>query len=598
MLQRLRVLEGWVRRFVPESFFSDPDVARRAALMVVVSFLVTAMCLSFAVVALFLYNLPAIAAIDCMGALLTFIAPFVLRDSRSISFPSAMVLGVTTMTIVLAAAAVEGLTSPALAWLAVVPIVASVFGGRRSSAIWALVCLVAILAMFGLDRFAHLLPNRELPVEERRVAAAWNFGLMFVVVLGFCVLYETLHLRAAAALVRARQELDRTREQTVMSERMAALGRLAAGVAHEINNPSTFVTGNVRLARDTVAMVRAGTASVSDLEEVQSALSDALAGATRITETVRDLKTLGRAGDDRPSRVDASEVMDVALRIVSSQMRHRASLQKNLAHVPPVLANESRLGQVFVNLLNNAVDAMQERPVEQNVITVTSRAVGNEVCVEVQDNGVGIAPDHLARIFDPFFTTKPVGAGPGLGLSICRNLVEQMSGRIEVESVVGTGSTFRVWLPASLGDRLPAAAVAAAPLSPAPTAANRRLRVLVIDDDVVMCRSLERMLGRKHQVEHHQSAKEALARKDLAQFDAILCDLMMPELTGFDFYDAVHKAQPQLAQRIGFLSGGSPYEGTEAHAELYRTRLITKPFDAATLEMLLASLVAPKSLVA
>src|SRR5450432_2592046 len=536
--QRLRVLEAWIKRFVPEELAVDAEAARRAPLTVVLSFFLTALCIAFALVAFFLYDLPVLAAIDVVGAGLTFVTPFVLRATRSLKLATVLVLGVTVMTISLAAASVEGLTSPALAWLAVVPILASVLGGRRAATIWATVCTLAIVVMVGLDRFGHLLPNHEMPVEARRLAAAWNYALMFAAVLGFCVLYETLHQRAVAALARARKELDLSREQTVLTERMAALGRLAAGVAHEINNPSTFVSGNVRLARDTIAMVRAGTAPATELGEVESALSDALVGATRIAEVVRDLKTLGHAGDEKMGAVDASEVMDVALRIVSSQLKHRATVQKNLAHVPPILANESRLGQVFVNLLSNAADAMPVRPPEQNLVTVTSRAVGAEVCIEVQDNGTGISPEARGHIFDPFFSTKPVGAGPGLGLSICRNLVEQMGGRIEVESTLGSGSTFRVWLPVSaqpLREVTPA---------PAPLASPRRLRVLVIDDDVIMCRSLERMLGRKHHVEHHQSAREALSRTDLAQFDAILCYLMMPDVTGFDFYDSVRKTQP------------------------------------------------------
>jgi len=189
------------------------------------------------------------------------------------------------------------------------------------------------------------------------------------------------------------------------------------------------------------------------------------------------------------------------------------------------------------------------------------------VCIEVQDNGTGIAPDVLPHIFDPFYSTKQAGAGSGLGLAICRNLVEQMKGQLEVESVVGLGSTFRVLLPAVR------------------ESAQRRLRLLVIDDDLMMCRSLERLLGRKYDVEHHQSAKEALSRKDLESFDVILCDLMMPELTGVDFYDRVVATLPQVAARIGFMTGGNA-----APPALLRDRLVDKPFENDKLEALLALL--------
>jgi CheY-like chemotaxis protein/anti-sigma regulatory factor (Ser/Thr protein kinase) len=244
-------------------------------------------------------------------------------------------------------------------------------------------------------------------------------------------------------------------------------------------------------------------------------------------------------------------------------------VHKNLTHVPSVLANEARLGQVFVNLLTNAADAMPSRPVAQNVITVTTRLRNGEVSVEVQDNGGGIAPEVLPRIFDPFFSTKPHGKGSGLGLSICRSVVEQLRGRIEVESTLGVGSTFRVLLPA---------APARAP----------RLRILVIDDDLLMCRTLQRLLGARHHVEHHQSAMEALSRPDLDEFDVILCDLMMPELNGSDFYERVRATLPQVAPRIGFMTGGP------ANRKLLRAeamgRVLDKPLQGDKLEALLATL--------
>jgi CheY-like chemotaxis protein len=203
----------------------------------------------------------------------------------------------------------------------------------------------------------------------------------------------------------------------------------------------------------------------------------------------------------------------------------------------------------------------------------------------VQDNGTGIAPDVLPHIFDPFFSTKPVGTASGLGLSICRTLVEQMNGRIEVESAPEAGCTFRVVLPAVTVEERSASVAA---LAPRP-AAVRRLRVLVVDDDLMMCKSLERLLGRKHHVEHHQSAREALSRHDLDSFDVILCDLLMPELTGADFYDRVLERLPQVASRIGFMTGGNL--GPEAPpADALRDRLVDKPFEGEKLEALLTML--------
>ena len=580
-----RLLHGLERRFVPDALAVDPDDARRAQLTVVISFFLALACPLFAAVNLFVYRLPVIAAVDLAAAAVAFSVPFLLRATRSLPLASSLTLGVTVGAMALAAASVEGITSPALTWLVVVPILASLLGGRRYAARWALVCVGAVVAMVLLERW---LPNRELALEARRSSAAWNYGLMFVTVAVFAALYERLGERSAEALKATRVELEKAREQAALSDRLVALGRLAAGVAHEINNPSAFVAGNVRLARDTVAQVRAGVTPSSELREVEAALSDALTGAVRITETVRDLKTLDRAGDERAGPIDAAEVMDVSLRIVSNQLKGRCRVEKMLHGVARVWGNEARLGQVFVNLLLNAADAMPEqRPLDQNVVHVGTRMRAGRVQIEVSDNGRGIEPEALGRVFDPFFTTKAPGRGAGLGLSICHTLVEQLGGTLTVESTPGVGSTFRVELPVS------PAVVPVEPAAPAEPR-GRRLRVLVIDDEALVGKSLVRLLGRSHDVEFCSSAVEALARGDLPRFDVVLCDLMMPGLSGVDFYERVVKEWPQLEGRIGFLSGGQFTERVRRHADLFSARLVDKPFEVEKLHALLQELSASR----
>ncbi len=577
LLQQLDV------RFVPDALAKDPVSARRAQITVVIGFFLSATLPLFAALALFAYRLPIIAVVDLACAAVAFSAPFVLRATRSLTLATTLVLSVTVGVMSLAAGSVEGITSASMTWLVVVPILASLLGGRGNAVRWAIVCAAAVVAMMVLEPW---LPGRELPLDARRGSAAWNYLLMFATVATFATLYERLNERSAAALATARADLEKAREQAALSDRLAALGRLAAGVAHEINNPSAFVAGNVRLARDTVAQVRAGVTPSSELREVEAALSDALTGAVRITETVRDLKTLGRAGDERASPVDTSDVVDVSLRIVSTQLKHRCIVDKSLGHVQPVWANESRLGQVFVNLLMNAADAMPPgRPLKENFVRVTVRMHEGRVRVEVRDNGTGIAPEALGRIFDPFFTTKAVGQGMGLGLSISRTLVEQLGGTLTVESVVGQGSTFRVDLPVT---------PAVEPVVPAPERDRdvpaRRLRILVIDDEPLVGKSLVRLLGRRHDVELCTSAVEALARGDLPRFDVVLCDLMMPGMSGVDFYERVVKEWPQLEGRIGFLSGGTFTERVRRHADLFSARLVDKPFELEKLHAVLAEL--------
>lgn len=568
-----RFLQAIDRRFVPEAVGSDPDAARRAQLTVALSLFLAAVCPLFAALSFFVYRLPVIALVDLCAAAAALSVPFVLRASRSLALASSLTLTVTVGAMSLAAASVEGLTSPALTWLTVVPIFASLLGGRRNAVRWAVVCAGVVAAMLAFDRF---LPGRELPIEARRATAAWNYVLMFGAVALFAVLYERLNERSTAALAAARAELEKTREQAALADRLAALSRLAAGVAHELNSPSTFVTGNVRLARDTVAQLRASPTASTELHEVETALSEALSGAVRICETVRDLKTFDRAAEEQQRPVDAADVMDVSLRIASTQLRQCCLVEQNLQRVVPVLANESRLAQVFVNLLGNAADAMPPgRPPKENLVRVATRMSGGRVCIEVADNGAGIEPAILGRVFEPFFTTRPPAQGAGLGLSISRALVEQMGGTIEVESRPGAGSTFRVLLP------------------PAPAEGERRLRVLVIDDEDVVRNSVVRLLGRKHDVELCTSAVEALARGDLPRFDVVLCDLMMPGMSGVDFYERVVKEWPQLEGRIGFSSGGTFNERIRRHADQFGARLVDKPFEAEKLNALLSQLSGP-----
>lgn len=568
--------------FVPESLAKDPDSSRRALLTVGLSLFLGIACPLFAAVSLFVYRLPAIALVDLVAAAAALSVPFLLRATKSLELASSVTLAVTVAAMALAAGSVEGLTSPAMVWLVVVPIFASLLGGRRNAIVWAAVCAAVVGAM------AWLQPGHELPIEVRRQTAAWNYVLMFAMVAAFAALYERLHERSAAALAAARADLEKAREQAAIADRLVALNRLAEGVAHEINNPSTFVAGNVRLARDTIAQVRAGVTPSSELREVEAALSDALTGAVRITEAVRDLERLGRRPDEGASLVDAADVLDVSVRIVSTQLVHRCRVERNLLHVQPVWANEARLGQVFVNLLLNAADAMPgDRPVRENVVRVTTRMSGGRVAIDVSDNGRGIPADALGRIFDPFYTTKAVGQGAGLGLSIARALVEQMGGTLAVESQVGRGSTFRVELPG---------APAVEPVKPAAQlddASTRRLRVLVIDDEPLVCMSLVRLLERKHDVESCTSAVEALARGDLARFDVVLCDLVMPGLSGVDFYERVVKEWPQLEGRIGFLSGGNFTDRVRRHADAFSGRLVDKPFEVEKLHALVAALSGP-----
>ncbi|HSM93523.1 MAG TPA: ATP-binding protein [Anaeromyxobacteraceae bacterium] len=364
--------------------------------------------------------------------------------------------------------------------------------------------------------------------------------------------------RHAVVVARDTTERDRLMARLALTDRLASLGTLAAGVAHEVNNPLAFVVGNLDYLRAGVEQLRAlvtgGDPAAADLRgvlaEMDSALSDAAEGADRVRRIVRDLKVFSRPEEDLRVPLDVRRVVDGALRLAATEIRHRARLVRRYEEVPRVLANEGRLSQVFTNLLVNAAQAITEGDAGNNEITVSTWTEGRRAVIEVRDTGGGIPADVLPRVFDPFFTTKPVGVGSGLGLSVCHGIVEQLGGDIEVTSVPGAGTAFRVRLPAT--DRpLQAPAPKASPASLPPA------RILVIDDDPLAGTSLARILSPPHHVVTTTRARDALAwlRRGDA-FDVILCNLMMPDMGGMDLYAALQADVPEQARRVVFVTAG------------------------------------------
>jgi PAS domain S-box-containing protein len=351
-------------------------------------------------------------------------------------------------------------------------------------------------------------------------------------------------LTGGSAIIRDVTEPNRLRARVAISDRMASLGTLAAGVAHEINNPLSVVVANVELAR-----MEPG-AATGELGEM---LADAAEAAERVKNIVRDLKLFSRADDERRGRCDVRRVLDSTLRMVRNETRHRAQVVRTFAEVPDVLANESRLGQVFLNLLVNAAHAIPEGHVDQNQIRVSTGMVDGVVTVEITDTGIGIGSDELSRIFEPFFTTKEPGIGTGLGLSICHGIVASLGGDIQVTSVLGDGTTFRVRLPVATAAAIDRASIGARAIAPGP-----RARVLVIDDDESVLRAAVRVLAGAHEVEVTSDPRGAVERLVSGRaFDVVLCDVMMPKLTGMDVYEAVLARAPAVAGRFVFLTGGA-----------------------------------------
>jgi signal transduction histidine kinase len=398
--------------------------------------------------------------------------------------------------------------------------------------------------------------------------------------------YETLIDTIDRLLVASEhRELHARLAQT---DRLTSLGTLAAGVAHEINNPLAYVLLNLSyVVEELPRLFAASDSRPSDdrVREVSVALDHARNGAERIRDIVRSLKTFSRPENEVCAPLDLIQVLEATLAMIANEVRHRAHLVKDYSQVSEVVANEARLGQVFLNLLLNAVQALPEGRVDVNEVRVVVRAPSaDRVVVEVHDNGVGIAPQVRGRIFEPFFTTKPVGIGTGLGLAICHGIVTSLGGALTVESEVGKGSIFRVSLPAAGRSIGVATSTRASVFPPATTAPAKRGRILVVDDEPIVCFSLQRLLSSEGEVIAETSARSALARIASGErFDVILCDLLMPEMDAAAMYEQLQKDAPAQAERMVFVTGGAfTMRARDFLARVPNERL-SKPFDVEAL---------------
>ncbi|MDP3279091.1 MAG: ATP-binding protein [Deltaproteobacteria bacterium] len=375
------------------------------------------------------------------------------------------------------------------------------------------------------------------------------------------------------------EELE-TRKQLVHTDRLASLGTLAAGVAHEINNPSTFILlGTQQLSRllaQTQAQSRESTPALDTLNaRMTEIVADLSEGVQRITQIVGELRLFARIPEDAVSTpVDLNRLIRSALTLTQAELRQHANVQIELGSLPPLPGSYTRLGQVFVNLLINAAQAFPHGRNENNSVTVKTWATDDSVFVSVADTGEGIAPENLSRIYDPFFTTKAPGEGTGLGLSISVDLIKRVGGTLHAESTVGVGTTFTMQLPI----RTPTPTSAPPPRSS--SVVPRGTRVLVVEDEQPLAVALSRALSSRFVVEHAADGVLALEKLVAAQsvfYDVVLCDLRIPGIDGLALYESVLASHPQQAHRFVFLSGASSVE-RPTNLEATGRPILEKPF--------------------
>ena len=356
-------------------------------------------------------------------------------------------------------------------------------------------------------------------------------------------------------------EQRRLQRQLEQADRLASVGTMAAGVAHEVNNPLNYILSNITFVLEEVRR-RIGEPAVPEnghwMKELEGALADAQEGTKRIAKIVADLKAFTRPSAETAETTDLNEVLNWSLAIAGHEVAARGRVVRRFGEVPPVDASSARLGQVFVNLIINAAHSLDPARRETNEIILTSHTDARGCAVaEILDTGCGMTAEVMAKVFDPFFTTKANGEGTGLGLSVSHGIVESLGGTIAFESEPGRGTCARVVLPAGQTDL-----VATSPLdAPATIVATNRLPrgyLLIVDDEPLVRSSLRRVLGGQHAVTCPKTFAEALALVvGGMRFDLILCNLAAPGRAGKALYDELLRRSPEQARRVVFLTGGT-----------------------------------------
>ncbi len=417
--------------------------------------------------------------------------------------------------------------------------------------------------------------RRQTAMRSAELGEHWD-ALYTLVVLAILFGTAALTLWARAARARQQQEhraADRLEAQLLRADRLAALGTLAATVAHEINNPLTFLLANLDLIRSRL--------ETSDDDELRLCLSEAEEGAQRVATIVADLRNLSHPGATGESvHVDVHKVLDASIRICEGEARQRARVTRDYAELPRVHADPARLGQVFLNLLVNAIQAIEPGAPSKNSVTVKTSREADGVSIEILDTGPGIELTHIERLFEPFVTTKEVGEGTGLGLYVCRSIVQSLGGSIRLEPVDGGGTRASVWLPTVVTTRDEEPKLVRIH-DPAP-AETLDLRILIIDDEELLASALARSL-RAHEVHTANRGAVAIELATRVHFDVILCDLIMPEMTGMEVFEALGAHNPDIHSRFVFMTGATVTAQAQRFTEQVGVPVLRKPFSRAQL---------------
>ena len=446
--------------------------------------------------------------------------------------------------------------------------------------------LIVFLSLADLGMMAVVLPTSIYLVERLTQDSARLHGLSG---------------QLAGEVQERTQERDRAETALVEAERMAVLGQLAAGVGHEINNPLTYM----QLA---LGEVDAYVTSAGAPPRVREAVAHALDGSLRIQRVVEGLRSFSRRPEERRT-VNPRDVVIAALKVAEPHLRHVARVETSFGESMRIIGDEPRLVQALVNLLVNAGQAVEDRHGSGTIIISTARDSERAVRIAVDDDGPGVPAEVRPRLMEPYFTTRAHRGGLGLGLFVTRGIVDAHGGILEINARPEAGTRASIVLPAVAGrhapkptpqpagrrsaDRSPVPRVAADGAEPPADATPEQARphVLVVDDEPMIADFLKSGLNRSWAVACAGSAAEALHLISARRFDAIICDLMMPGMSGMELADVLAKQHPALRSRTVFLTGGAVTEAAEEFLDRPDVVYMTKPVRLKDLDAMLRSLV-------
>jgi PAS domain S-box-containing protein len=384
----------------------------------------------------------------------------------------------------------------------------------------------------------------------------------------------------ATRMLGVMEDISRDRElesRLALSSRLAAVGSLASGIAHEINNPLAWVTSNLGFALEELKKLGREGDNAEACDEIAEALDDSQTGANRIAQIVSDLRTFAHADSDHLSPVSVRRVVEGALTMANNELRHRARVVRTLDDAPMVMANEARLGHAVLNLVLNAAWSAGSPKGSAEVRISTSKGSRGYALIEVADNGPPLSPEVLPHVFDPFYSARPGGEGLGLGLAVTHSIVVGFGGSIDVESDE-LGTVFRVLLPGVSDDQVPTQRAAEPP-----TVKDRRPVLMVIDDEPSILSAIMRTLTPTYEVLGFTDGRHALASLKSREPDLILCDVMMPDLSGAQVWARIEADWPLLLPRVVLLTGGAFTVEAQAFVERCPAPVVDKPFSPTTL---------------